>query len=204
MKSHRSTALLLAALATLVLSACGSSEDGQTANASSAGPIAITDDTGKRIELEAPAERVVTAEWDHTENALALGVTPVGAGDTDQYRDWVAAGDPIPAETASIGTRSEPSLEKIAALQPDLIIVGRDAVVKSRSQPSASRRWSSSTATSSPRRTAAAPSGSGGAGRSTCERDPHASRSMSAPIPPATVPPAACAATSSPSRSSPA
>jgi ferric hydroxamate transport system substrate-binding protein len=134
MKSHRSTALLLAALATLVLSACGSSEDGQTANASAAGPIAITDDTGKRIELEAPAKRVVTAEWDHTENALALGVTPVGAGDTDQYRDWVAVGDAIPAETASIGTRSEPSLEKIAALQPDLIIIGRDAVVKSRSQ----------------------------------------------------------------------
>lgn len=125
---------LLAALATLLLVA-GCGEDGETpaAPASSSGAaIAITDDTGARIELDAPAERVVTVEWDHTENALALGVTPVGAGDTETYRDWVAAGPPIPAGTESVGTRSEPSLEKIAALQPDLIIGGREGVLKSR------------------------------------------------------------------------
>lgn len=133
MKLHRLSAPLAAALATVALAACG--EDDQTSSASQAsGPVAITDDTGKRVELDAPAERVVTAEWDHTENALALGVTPVGAGDTKEYRDWVAAGQPIPEETQSIGTRSEPSLEKIAALKPDLIVVGREAVIKNRAQ----------------------------------------------------------------------
>lgn len=122
---------LLAAVLALVAAGCG--DDGDPAAASAGdGPVAITDDTGARVALDAPAERVVTAEWDHTENALALGVAPVGAGDVDQYRDWVAAGDPIPEETKSIGTRSEPSLERIAALKPDLIVIGRDAVVKSR------------------------------------------------------------------------
>jgi ABC-type Fe3+-hydroxamate transport system substrate-binding protein len=136
MKLARGFVLLTLALSTLALAACG--EDHRTASATSSqgerGPISITDDTGRRVELEAPAERVVTAEWDHTENALALGATPVGAGDIDQYRDWVAAGEPIPAETESIGTRGEPSLEKIAALRPDLIIIGREAQIKSRAQ----------------------------------------------------------------------
>jgi iron complex transport system substrate-binding protein len=131
----RLPALLVAALAAVVLGACGGDDQDASGSAPEAsGPVAITDDAGKRIELGAPAKRVVTAEWDHTENALALGVTPVGAGDTKEYRGWVAAGAPIPRETQSIGTRSEPSLEKIAALRPDLIIVGREAVIKNRAQ----------------------------------------------------------------------
>ena len=125
--------LLAALLALLVLAGCGEDEETPAArSSSSAAPVAITDDTGTRVELDAPAERVVTVEWDHTENALALGVTPVGAGDAEVYRDWVAAGPPIPEQTESIGTRSEPSLEKIAALQPDLIIGGREGVLKNR------------------------------------------------------------------------
>jgi len=125
--------LLVALLCALLVAGCGEDEETPAAPASSSGaPVAITDDTGTRIELDAPAQRVVTIEWDHTENALALGATPVGAGDTEVYRDWVAAGPPIPAETESVGTRSEPSLEKIAALQPDLIIGGREGVLKSR------------------------------------------------------------------------
>lgn len=124
--------LLAALLAAAALAGCGDEET--TPAAASSAPVAIIDDTGKRVALDAPAERVVTVEWDHTENALAVGVTPVGAGDTDQYRDWVAAGAPIPAETENVGTRSEPSLEKIAALAPDLIIGGREGVLKSRAK----------------------------------------------------------------------
>lgn len=139
MKLHRVLALLALALTAALLAACGDSgtPDASSADAASAkagGAVAITDDSGKRVELDAPAERVVTAEWDHTENALALGVAPVGAGDIDQYRDWVAAGDPIPQETQSIGKRHEPSLEKIAALKPDLIVMGSEAAVKNRAQ----------------------------------------------------------------------
>jgi len=121
----------LLAVLVLVLAGCGENDEASDTSRTSAA-LAITDDTGTRVELDAPAERVVTVEWDHTENALALGVTPVGAGDTEVYRDWVAAGADIPAQTESVGTRSEPSLEKIAALQPDLIIGSREGVLKNR------------------------------------------------------------------------
>jgi iron complex transport system substrate-binding protein len=94
--------------------------------------VTITDDTGRRIELAEPAERVVAIEWEAVENVLALGVEPVGAGDAEVYRDWVAAGSALPASTKSVGTRGEASLEKIASLQPDLIVAGRDGAAKHR------------------------------------------------------------------------
>jgi iron complex transport system substrate-binding protein len=135
MRTTRALAALLAVPATLALAACGGNEPASTPAAEAAGgPVAITDDLGRRVELDAPAERVVTLEWDATENTLALGVTPVGAGDTQIYRDWVAAGRPIPKDTAAIGTRTEPSLEKVAALKPDLIIAGRQGATKNRAK----------------------------------------------------------------------
>jgi iron complex transport system substrate-binding protein len=135
MKTSRALAALLAALALLALAACGDDADTATPAAEAAsGPVTVTDDLGRRVELGAPAERVVTLEWDATENALALGVAPVGAGDVQIYRDWVAAGKPIPEDTAPVGTRTEPSLEKVAALKPDLIIAGRTGASKNRKQ----------------------------------------------------------------------
>jgi ferric hydroxamate transport system substrate-binding protein len=132
-------ALALAALAAaLALAACGSGDDGGGGESGSsgggAGPVAITDDTGKRVELDRPARRVVAIEWEAAENVLALGVDPVGVGDREIYRDWVAAGEDLPESTKSVGTRGEASLERIAALEPDLIVAGRDGVAGSRAK----------------------------------------------------------------------
>lgn len=130
--------LLLVVLAVLALvsAACGeeSATGEQTGAASAAGPVTVTDDTGRRIALEAPASRVVAIEWEAAENVLALGLSPVGVGDAEIYRDWVAAGEPLPESTESVGTRGEASLEKIAALKPDLIVAGRDGMAKNRSK----------------------------------------------------------------------
>ncbi len=117
--------------AALFVAACGDSSsdaDGASSSSSdSSGPITVTDDLDRTVELDGPAKRVVSLEWEATENVLALGVEPVGVGDGDIYRDWVAAGEPIPADTESVGTRGEPSVEKVAALQPDLIVAGTTA-----------------------------------------------------------------------------
>jgi iron complex transport system substrate-binding protein len=126
--------LLCAALATLALAACGDDSDAGSVAEPASDAVAITDDTGTRIALDRPARRVVALEWDAVENVLALGVTPVGAGDKGQYRDWVAAGEPVPAATQDVGTRSEPSLEKVAALKPDLIIAVRESAAKNRAK----------------------------------------------------------------------
>jgi len=69
---------------------------------------------------EAAPQRVVALEWEYVEDVLALGVTPVGAADVSGMRKWTAV--PVPRGIEDVGTRQEPSLERIAALKPDLII----------------------------------------------------------------------------------
>jgi iron complex transport system substrate-binding protein len=115
--------------AALLLAACGDSDsdaDGAS-NSGAGGAITVTDDLDRKVELDAPATRVVALEWEAVENVLALGVDPVGVGDGDIYRDWVAAGKAIPEGTESVGTRTEPSVEKVASLEPDLIVAGTTA-----------------------------------------------------------------------------
>jgi ABC-type Fe3+-hydroxamate transport system substrate-binding protein len=120
-------AAALAAVLAGLLAACGS-QSGATAGAcgDNAEPVEVTDAVGREVRLDCPATRIVTTEWESTENALALGVTPVGVADEDTYDDWVAAGERIPEEVENVGERHQPSLEKIAALAPELIIAPRD------------------------------------------------------------------------------
>ena len=128
----RLLAALAFAVAMLALAACGGDETAAGSGAGGGGPVDVTDDTGKRIELDRPARRVVAIEWEAAENVLALGIDPVGIGDAEIYRDWVAAGGDLPKTTKSVGTRGEASLERIAAMKPDLIVAGRDGVAKNR------------------------------------------------------------------------
>jgi ferric hydroxamate transport system substrate-binding protein len=67
------------------------------------------------------AKRVVAIEWDTVENLHMLGLAPVGAADMRGYDTWVAA--PRPRGMKDVGSRQSPSLERIAALRPDLIVV---------------------------------------------------------------------------------
>ena len=50
-----------------------------------------------------------------------LGMAPVGAADMKGYDTWVAA--PRPRGMKDVGSRQSPSIERIAALRPDLIVV---------------------------------------------------------------------------------
>jgi iron complex transport system substrate-binding protein len=68
------------------------------------------------------AQRVVALEWTYVENLLALGVQPVGVADRDGYGNWVQVPLALDASVADIGTRQEPNLEAIAALNPDVIL----------------------------------------------------------------------------------
>lgn len=68
----------------------------------------------------APPMRVVCLEWTSAEMVVSLGVAPLAVGDTGGYRDWVA-GPALPDTTLDLGARSEPSLELLSELRPDLI-----------------------------------------------------------------------------------
>jgi iron complex transport system substrate-binding protein len=71
--------------------------------------------------VQAAPKRVVALDWDVVENLVALGVTPVGAADLGDYRTYVAIR--IPGAITDVGTRQEPSIERIAKLKPDLIVL---------------------------------------------------------------------------------
>ena len=130
MRSLRSPlpALALTAATALLLTACGSTEapaDAEETSASSgAGPVTVTDDRGE-VELDAPAEKVVSLEWGLTENLLSLGVTPVGAADVEGYNTWDQI-VPLEGDVTDVGTRGEPSLDAIAGLGADLVVTTTD------------------------------------------------------------------------------
>ncbi len=119
--------LLLAALAAgaAALAGCGSAEEesgglvapSTVSTATSDGDISVIDGTGATVTMAKPAERIVSLAPANTEIAFA-----VGAGDK------VVAGtsyDDYPEEAKSlpkIGDFSNPSVEKIASFDPDLVL----------------------------------------------------------------------------------
>ena len=122
------TAAALAAAMTVALGACGTSDTGDAAAASSseADAVTVVDARGEEIVLDGgPATRVVALEWMEAENLVSLGVMPVGVADVDGYNTWVSAA-PLDDTVADVGTRAEPSVEAILELEPDLIVMEDD------------------------------------------------------------------------------
>ncbi len=94
----------------------------QDTTATSTDPVSLTDGVGRTVELDQPASRVVVLEWQQIEDALTLCVTPVGVSDPAGYATYVSA-ETLPDDVTDLGTRGEPDLDALYALDPDLIIV---------------------------------------------------------------------------------
>src|SRR5918998_2790807 len=133
------TALLVAVLA--LLAGCGSGATPEAAPptgtpaASTAGGFPATVETKfGPVTIEQAPTRVVALGWGDAETALALGVQPVGAS------DWLAFGGEGVGpwaggrydEAPEIIETLEPSLEAVAALQPDLILDTRSDGTRAR------------------------------------------------------------------------
>lgn len=111
-------------LASALLAACssGPADSGPTATEDATAAGYAVEHARGTAELAAVPQRVVTLEPVETDTAVALGVVPVGAAVLS-----VEAGVPdyLGEEAQAIqvvGTVPEPSLEAIAALEPDLIL----------------------------------------------------------------------------------
>lgn len=74
------------------------------------------------MEVPDDPERVVVLDTGELDNALALGVKPVGAVTTDVDSGFLGYLGDRTDGIESVGTVTEPNLEKIAALHPDLIL----------------------------------------------------------------------------------
>ncbi|MDW7652188.1 MAG: iron-siderophore ABC transporter substrate-binding protein [Bacillota bacterium] len=115
---------ILLVLLMVTVTACSpqpsSNETGNT-DSEPGNPLIISGVLGE-VELAEPAKKVVALEWTYAENLLAVGIQPIGVADIGGYNSWVQIEEKLSENVADVGTRQEPSLEKIAELEPDLII----------------------------------------------------------------------------------
>ncbi|SFM04360.1 ABC transporter substrate-binding protein [Salibacterium qingdaonense] len=119
----------VAVVIVLTLAACGNS--GSSSNTGSGDEekessdnnhsITVTDAAGEK-QLDGIPQNIVVLEWTYVEDLLALGVNPAGVADIKGYQNYVNIEPELPEDVQDVGTRPEPSLEKIAKLNPDLII----------------------------------------------------------------------------------
>ncbi|WP_205327979.1 iron-siderophore ABC transporter substrate-binding protein [Glycomyces sp. YM15] len=119
----------LAAAALLAASACGTTEEGAGGDveaSAESGPVSTVDFLGRTVELDAPAERVVILEWSEVEMSISLGVMPVGVADIEGYNVWAGAAEPLDDTVTDVGMRAEASIDSIAGLNPDLVILEND------------------------------------------------------------------------------
>ncbi|WP_170228450.1 ABC transporter substrate-binding protein [Nesterenkonia populi] len=125
---HRmwSSAAAFAALASLALTSCaaeGSEQDEVSEDQAEGIEEAQTVEHAMgSTEIPDQPERVVVLEINLLDTAMALGVVPAGAAlivNTDELPDYL--GEDV-QDIASVGSITEPSLEQIADLDPDLIL----------------------------------------------------------------------------------
>ncbi len=77
------------------------------------------------LGAEAAGLRIVALDWVSAQNLLALGLTPLGLPELRRYAQSVVE-PAAPQEVMEIGLRTEPNLELIEAMRPDLIVSGND------------------------------------------------------------------------------
>ncbi|KXO07554.1 Ferric hydroxamate ABC transporter, periplasmic substrate binding protein FhuD [Moritella sp. JT01] len=72
--------------------------------------------------LKVSANRIVAIDWTHVETLLALGVTPLGIAQKQDYNAWVKE-PKIPNGVLDLGLRTQPNLELLAELAPTQILI---------------------------------------------------------------------------------
>jgi len=102
------------ALAVLLVAGCGRTD--ARAGAAESAAIVVTDDAGRVVRLARPARRVVALMPSGTETLIALGATAQIVGRTDFDTD------PAVVALPSVGGGIDPSLERLLALRPDLVL----------------------------------------------------------------------------------
>ena len=119
-----------AVIAALVLAACSSEPDpAPAAQPDEATPPLAAPAFPRRVvhamgttEIAAEPKRVVVLDTGELDSAISLGLTPVGAVTTDVDKGVLSYLRRDAAGIDVVGTISEPNLEAIAKLRPDLIL----------------------------------------------------------------------------------
>jgi len=78
----------------------------------------VSDETGRIVRIPIPVRRVVSLAPSMTESIYALGLEDLLVGDTD-YCDY----PPAAMKKHRVGGATNPSIEEIASLKPDVVLV---------------------------------------------------------------------------------
>lgn len=125
-----------------MMAGCGNAnQDTGSANSAGKGTSAVNSaeqkganakvDVGRGLEIkhalgtaniDGTPTRIVALEYTYVEDLLALGIQPVGVADVKGYQTWVNTTPGLDDSVQDVGTRQEPNLEAIMALEPDLIL----------------------------------------------------------------------------------
>jgi ABC-type Fe3+-hydroxamate transport system substrate-binding protein len=76
---------------------------------------------GRARAREGFPKRVAVVDWGLASTMVSLGVIPAGVTEIDLYNRWVVE-PKLPAEVRDLGLRTEPNMEALASLRPDLIL----------------------------------------------------------------------------------
>lgn len=116
--------IILLLLGMLVLTGCMQEKtetEASESNKTAKETITIEDGFGKQ-EFDTVPERVIALEWSIVEELLALGIQPVGVADIENFNKWVTIDAQLDDSVVEVGLRTEPNIEEIAKLAPDVII----------------------------------------------------------------------------------
>ncbi|MFD8541775.1 ABC transporter substrate-binding protein [Streptomyces rubrogriseus] len=129
--SRRTVLASTAVVATgaLLLTGCGD-DGGDSAGGNAAGTRQVTDATGRQVDVPAEPKKVVTLSEPTLDAALALGIEPVGATAGRGQKGVSAYLADKAGKAQVVATVAEADMEKLAALQPDLILLDETTAVK--------------------------------------------------------------------------
>lgn len=82
----------------------------------------VVEDEQGQFEIATTPQRVVVLEFSFVDALAAVGVSPIGVADDNDASRVIPAVRDLVEPWQSVGMRSQPSLEAIAILKPDLII----------------------------------------------------------------------------------
>lgn len=133
----RLAALALAAVLAVSATACGGngaasgsgsqngSQSTSGSQAETSGPIVLTDQAGRTVTLDGPAQTLVSCYYITTYATIALGVDDrvVGLENKPESRPIYQMAAPELLDQASVGSLKEFNVEAAAALDPDLVIM---------------------------------------------------------------------------------
>lgn len=82
----------------------------------------VVEDEQGQFEIATTPQRVVVLEFSFVDALAAVGVSPIGVADDNNASRVIPAVRDLVQPWQSVGMRSQPSIEAIAILKPDLII----------------------------------------------------------------------------------